>query len=244
MQIAEILETMGIFGAEISAFKNEEDGDDYAVWKLSTPENTLVLKKAKEYELEIYESFLSTENDFAPKLYKTARTDDGDYLLMEYVPGETLIKCTREKLILALDALISMQKSYWKNEKFASCGRGFEKSLEGRINRGKYLNDAELERTYKDFLEIYRTLPRTLCHDDFLPFNVIASEEKAVIIDWEVGGILPYPVSFARFIAHAEEKEDAFFYMTDKDKTFAVEYYYDKLLKEKDISYEEYIKAL
>lgn len=244
METAKILEIMGVFGAKVSAFKNEEDGEDYAVWKVSTAEKTFVLKKAKECELEIYEKFLSTENNFAPKLYKTVSTDDGDFLLMEYAEGETLMKCSREKLVLALDALIAMQKKFWGNTELAPFGRGFEKSLEGRINRGKYLNDAELEKAYGKFFEVYKALPRTLCHDDFLPFNVIVSEERAVIIDWEVGGILPYPVSLARFIAHTEEKEDAFFHMTEADKAFAVGYYYENLLKDKGIAYEEYRNAL
>lgn len=244
MEIEKILERMGVFGAEISVFKNEEDGEEYAVWKVSTAENTFVLKKAKEFELEIYDKFLSTENDFAPKLYKTEHTENGDYLLMEFVPGKTLMKCGREQLVFALDAVISMQKRFWQNGKLGFSGCSFEKSLEGRINRGKYLNDPELEKTYEKFLEVYKTLPRTLCHDDLLPFNIIASEKRAVIIDWEAGGVLPYLTSFARLIAHYDENEDAFFYMKNEDREFAVRYYYENLPRKMGISFADYKKAL
>lgn len=54
--------------------------------------------------------------------------------------------------------------------------------------------------------------------DDLLPFNVIVSDDRAVLIDWEYGGILPYPSSFARLIAHGEEAEDSLFHMTREDR--------------------------
>lgn len=81
-------------------------------------------------------------------------------------------------------------------------------------------------------------------HDDLLPFNIIASDQKAFLIDWESGGVLPYPTSFARLIAHTEENIDALFYMTQADKDFAVNYYYDNLLKEKGISYTDWLNTL
>lgn len=244
METTEILEKMGIFDAKIVAFKNEEDGEDYSVWKVSTPEKTFVLKEAKEYELEIYKKFLSTENGFAPRFYKSTRADGKDYILIEFIKGETLTKATRERIIPALDAVISMQRDFWMKKEFASVGFTFEKSLERRKNRGIYLNDAELEKTYEEFLKYYKILPRTLCHDDLLPFNIIASNEKAALIDWEYAGMLPYPVSIARFIAHGEESDDAFFYMSDKDKEFSIQYYYDNLVKEMGIPFEEYRKVL
>ena len=68
----------------------------------------------------------------------------------------------------------------------------------------------EPERAYEQYLQIYSDVPRTLCHDDLLPFNVLCAKERAVIIDWEYAGILPYPTSLARLIAHCEEDESAF----------------------------------
>ena len=63
-------------------------------------------------------------------------------------------------------------------------------------------------------------------------------------IDWEYAGILPYPTSLARLIAHGEEDESAFFFMTQKDKDYAIDYYYEHLLKEKGIGYNAYRKTL
>ena len=53
-----------------------------------------------------------------------------------------------------------------------------------------------------------------------------------------------YPTAFARLVAHAEEVEDALFYMTNADKRFAIDYYYDNLLKEKGISYTNWLNTL
>ena len=150
-----------------------------------------------------------------------------------------MCKCNRAKLTCALDALISLQRRTW-----GSGNGSLGKSLLQRQDRGRHLNDPLLEEAYEKFLSVYQSVPRTLCHDDLLPFNIIASEERAVLIDWECGGVLPYPTSFARLIAHAEEDQDALFYMTEADKQFAIAYYYDNLLKDKGISYTNWRNTL
>jgi thiamine kinase-like enzyme len=120
----------------------------------------------------------------------------------------------------------------------------FEKSLASRKDRGKYLNDPLLEEAYEKFLMLYRSTPKALCHDDLLPFNIIVAAQNAYLIDWEIGGMLPYPTPFARLIAHTQEDKGALFYMTDADKAFAIDYYYDKLLKEKGVLYQEWLHTL
>jgi len=65
-----------------------------------------------------------------------------------------------------------------------------------------------------------------------------------VFIDWEVGGILPYPTSLARLIAHGEDAEDALCYMRETDKNFAIDYYFDKFIKGKGIDYSAYRHSL
>ena len=248
MEVLEILRAMGIDeenGAlEVSRFKNVEDGSDYAVWKVQTAQKVYVLKKAKGQELSVYAAFFDREICGAPRFCGSTQIGAEDYFLMEYVPGEDLRVCSREKLVAVLDALISLQALYWEDRQRDRAGLSFEESLKDRKNRGNYLKDPELEAAYAVFLAQYRMLPRTLCHDDLLPFNVLISEGKATIIDWEQAGILPYPTSLARLIAHGEEKEGAFFYMKEEDRAFAVEYYYENLVKKQNISYADYRRAL
>ena len=244
-RIREIIAKAG-FGerAEITVFKREEDGSDYSVWKIAEDGVTRVLKKTSKRETDIYDAFLASAECGAPVLYKSIEYDGELFLLMEYVEGHNLQKCDRKSLTAAMDALIYLQNMYWEKRQLQGIGHGFEASLPGRQKRGNYLNDAELEQAYKRFLRIYQEIPRALCHDDLLPFNVICTKERAVLIDWEYAGILPYPTSLARLIAHGEEDESAFFFMTQADKDYAIDYYFDHLLKEKGIDYNAYRKTL
>ncbi len=242
----ELLLKLGIDpqSAEVSAFKRSEDDSEYEVWSVTTDKGRFVLKKAKNYEFQVYSCFLRDAESCVPRLYKSAHNDDADYLLMEYVEGADLCKCSREALKEALNSLIYLQKKFWGNETFSDSGYCFDESMKSRMKRGKYLNDAELEEQYCAFLDLYGKTPRTLCHDDLLQFNVLFTGDHAAIIDWEFAGILPYPTSLARLIAHGTDDPNDFFYMSDDDRAFAIEYYYDSLLKEKGIGYDEYRKTL
>lgn len=245
MNIREIITKMG-FGeqAEVTVFKHEEDDSDYAVWKIEEGGVTRVLKKTGKQELDVYDAFLASVECGSPRFYKSVEYDGELFILMEYIEGHNLQKCDRESLTAVLDALIYLQNMYWEKRELQGIGYGFEVSLPERQKRGKCLNDTELERAYERYLRIYSDIPQTLCHDDLLPFNVLCAKERAVIIDWEYAGILPYPTSLARLLAHCEEDESAFFYMTQDDKDYAVEYYFEHLLKEKDIDYNAYRRTL
>lgn len=246
MNTTDILLRLGIDpkNANVTAFKNAEDGSEYDVWKILINNNPFVLKKAKEFELEVYSLFLNGIDYGVPHFYDSVCINNSDYFIMEYVDGVDLCKCNRENLKKALDSLIYLQDRFWGNTALCDAGYNYEKSLQSRINRGKYLNDAELQSEYARFLSLYSTLPRTLCHDDLLPFNLLVSDKGAVIIDWEFAGILPYLSSLARLIAHGTNDTSDLFYMADSDRAFAVEYYYDNLAKHKGIDRHEYERAL
>ena len=245
--LEQIVRSVNLFSKEIkiriTPFTSAEDGEEYSVWAVSSDEGECVLKKAKGDELSIYQSYLCNVES-VPRLLDHVRHENEDYILLERIHGEPLFKMTRGKIQSALDALISIQDRYWQATE-RSAGLSFEKSLARRAERGTHLLNADLEAEYKRFIECYQTLPRTLCHDDLLPFNVMVSaDEKATILDWEVAGMLPYPTSLARLLAHAEESEDAFFFIKDADKEFAVSYYYDSFIKGKGIPFAEYKRAV
>lgn len=243
-----ILKQLGFYNLDsevvFSQFKREEDDTDYDVWRIDIKGSSYVLKCAKEYELEFYQSFCNENVDFAPHFYGSTNHDGADYILLEYVDGNDLRKCAREKLKLALDALIVSQRAHWNDHSRKDLCYNFEKSLVGRRNRANYLNDSELLSAYEKFLLLYCAVPRTLCHDDLLPFNALVAEDRAALIDWEFAGILPYPTSLARLIAHGVEDESAFFYMTESDRAFAIEYYYENLIRDVGISYDDYTETL
>lgn len=228
----------------ITQFKSAEDGSLYNAWKIELDSGAYVLKKAKGDEILIYSTFFSEKTAGAPQFIASTLYEGEDYFLMEYAEGEDLCVCNRQRLVAVLDALISIQSRYWQNTEHASVGFSFEKGLKKAQGRMEYLKDEQIERAYLLFLKQYSALPRTLCHEDLLPFNVLASNESATLIDWEYAGILPYPLSLARFIAHAEECDGAFFYMRDEDKSFAIDYYYNNFIKHKGIAYADYIFAM
>lgn len=235
---------MNIPNAKISAFKSFEDNSDYDVWLIESDDSRFVIKPVKNFELDVYSTFFTDNLLGAPRFISSIKNEDNTYLMIEYIEGKALCNCDHRSIKLALDALISIQEKYWNNSNYNNFGYTYEKTYESRLNRGKYLNDAELERAYQKYLSIYSELPRTLCHDDLLPFNVIVNENSASIIDWEFAGILPYLTSLARLIAHTEESPNAFFYMSNDDKAFAIKYYYDNFVSKHSISYQEYRKSL
>jgi len=245
-ELTEILAKLGLPGigeGAIRAFTVEEDGGAYAVWRIDAGSGSCVLKRAKAFELETYRCFFRDKKPYAPAFYGSCAFGGAAYFLMEYCPGDDLRRCEREKLKKALDALIEMQEEFWQREALYDSALTLEKSLAGIENRGRYLGSQRLEAAYAAFVRIYQTTPRTLCHDDLLPFNLLIGE-RAVLIDWEYGGLLPYPASFARLIAHGREEAGAFFYMTREDRDFAIQYYYDGLIKKHGIPFAEYRRTL
>ena len=248
MELQKILEQINAVSipldATITQLKHEEDNELYQVWRIDTRDEIYILKEAKGDERYIYAAISGVCKNSVPKIYQAVTADEKTYLLMEYIDGEDLCRCDRKKLTLALDSLINMQKETWGMQEIDGLENSFEKSLATRKNRGKYLGDPLLEEAYEKFLELYQSTPKALCHDDLLPFNIIVAEQNAYLIDWEIGGMLPYPTPFARLIAHTQEDENALFYMTAADKAFAIDYYYDKLLKEKGVIYQEWLHTL
>lgn len=130
------------------------------------------------------------------------------------------------------------------NKQPHSFGTSMEEKNEQILRRREYLNDPLLEKTLDECIALLPRLPRTLCHDDLLPFNVLTDGSSAVLIDWECYGFLPYPVSLARLIAHTRPDPCWDFTMSAEDKAFAIDYYYERLIKKKQISYEDYRRAL
>ena len=244
--IGEILHAMGIPAGQkisISQYHAEENGEPYNVYAVHGDCGRYVLKLAKGDEVAVYTRFLSQAPSYAPRLYAQCPSGDGTWLLLEEIQGMSLTHATRPALQLALDSLVAMQRKFW-NADTVRDGLSYAACLEHRKKRGTYLEDPLLERVYDRFLEMYQTVPKTLCHDDLLPFNVLVDERRAVMIDWEVADIMAYPTSLARLIAHGTQQPGSLFYLEERDREFAISYYYQSLLRPLGISYPEYRKAI
>lgn len=248
MEVKKILSKLKMFPSidvlKINQVKHEDDNDNYDVYKVSYKNMNYIFKSASIQEIETYEKILIPLNvPNTPKIYEIFKNDNEYYILMEFVEGENLCKANKERIISALDALIAIQKITWEDTSIANYGYNFALSLKSREKRKAYLKDSLLVEIYTRYLDIYKLLPRALTHDDLLPFNVIVNDRKSILIDWEYAGLLPYPTSFARLISFGESNKNSLFYMSKEDKEFAINYYYDNLLKDKGISYQVWIET-
>ena len=213
----------------------------YSAWKVTDGQDAYLLKAASENERGIYRR-LGNGCDALPRCYGTAVYYKKTYILLEFVAGHDLMRCTRPDLVRVLDAMIALQDAHWGTRK--RIGESAKTALDRCRKRRDYLPEPDLRQAFDRFLALYPTLPRTLCHDDLLPFNLIVGHGRAVFIDWEVGGVLPYPAMLARLLAHGSEQGETPFFMTEADKTFAVQYYYDHLIAAKGIPQDEYRRAM
>ena len=69
-----------------------------------------------------------------------------------------------------------------------------------------------------------------MSNGDFLQWNVIYDGENVVVIDWGFGGMMPYSLDIARFLAHATETRSTFpFYMNDAQKELFLDRMYEAL---------------
>lgn len=226
---------------KVTQFCAEEDARPYQVWKIETKDRALVLKQTTQDEMDTYETFL-TQPGLAPQVYAFNEFDGQLYMLMEFIPGSSMSFCTRPRLQQTLDTLIASQKKYWEDRSHSQSGYSFEKSWPNRCKRLAYMGD--LKNAYQAYLDCFASIPRTLCNDDMLPFNVLASDDRAVILDWEFAGILPYPCALARFLAFGEEVSGEMFYMTAEDRQFALDYYFENLVKSKGITRPEFDRTM
>ena len=227
---------------DVSQIPYEECDGFYSVWKITDARGLYLLKRtASETELAIYRK-LRNRIDTLPTFYGATEYRGKPYLLLEFVEGHNLMQATRDDLRRVLDAMIRMQDRFWGSRQ--RVGEPFSAALQSCLNRKAYLSETVLIDAFTRFEAMYRTFPRTLCHNDFLPFNVIVGTERTAFIDWEYGGILPYPAMLARLLAHASEHGETPFFMTQQDRDFAIETYYDRLIHKKGISRADYLAAM
>ena len=84
---------------DIKQLTSIEDDSLYDVWKICISNQNYILKKAKNDEIEIYNTFLKELKLGVPKLYNTYQYSNESYLLIEYIEGNELFKCNKNDLI-------------------------------------------------------------------------------------------------------------------------------------------------
>lgn len=214
----------------------------YHAWKIREGEDQYLIKRTDSpVELAVYQA-VSSRTDVLPRFYGSTSFRNKTYLLLEFVEGHDMMHAARDDLQAVLHAMVRLQDSFWNEPE--SIGESFTDVLEKNLKRKSYLSEPMLLEAFDRFETQYRTVPRTLCHDDFLPFNLITGRGRTVFIDWEYAGILPYPVMLARLLAHTSTNGETPFFMTPEDRDYAIAYYYDNLIARHGIAYADYRKTL
>ena len=237
--IAAALVPGGKEACSLTRLRGEEDSGECDAWRAETPRGIYFLKKNKGYEREIYDACFSGEAELPVPARVAA---DDAYSVYEFFSGDTLCRCTRSALTLALDALLLLQTRMAESGAHAGCTP--EQDSARMAARAAYLPAGAIADAYSLYLEAYRRTPCVMGHGDLLPFNVLAGNGRAVLTDWEYAGVLPYPAPLARLIAHGEEKEDSLFFMRDADRAFAARYYGERLPRCFGVSAQEYVRTL
>ena len=199
----------------------------YSVYKIVHPGGTCVLKEyAREARYETEKNIITA---LPPELpVPRAIGFRKGYMLSEFIPGDDLKEPTDEGLIAAAKSVAEIMNAFPMGQEYDRSGCRAE--IAYRAERGKCLPDGSPVKTAHDlFLERMESMPLTLANGDFVPINCIYNGEKVYIIDWEYGGILPYALDIARFLAHAGEGEAFSYRMTGEQKQLFIDSLYDAL---------------
>lgn len=212
----------------------EEDVREYDVYRVRMPGGDKILKLTEEREAFNYETYLAGGEYAVPGFYGKWTDGEDVWILIEDASGEDLRDMTEELAEQAAECLARIQNAFWQEE-----GEFEEKKTDDRFEvywkriLRRAVSVAEhpvLRKAYQKFLDRQLECPRTLSNGDFLQFNVVHSGDKVTVLDWGFGGIMPYSLDIARFIAHATEERSTFpFYMNDGQKRSFVEGIYERL---------------
>lgn len=220
--------------------EDESDVRHYNVYVISTASGNKILKKAERREVLNYEKYLIDCSSSVPGYYGKYEDGTNMWILIEYVEGNDLRDMTDEIALAAADSIANIQNTFWNHQD----KERFEVYKQRIDKRFHYIKDVPvIGEAYRVFMKRQLSCPRTMSNGDFLAFNAIYRDNKVVIIDWGFGGIMPYSLDIARFIAHATEDRATFpFYMNKRQKELFVNRVYDRLQQKPDRS--EYLSDI
>lgn len=185
------------------------------------------MKLVDDLELDNYKNYLKDSDLPVPNLI-CSYENDMNWILINRIKGNDLTEMTDDLAEAAALSLSKIQNAYW--QKCSDTNR-FNVYWKRILRRAQYVADDELLRAaYQLFLDRQLTCPRTLSMGDCLLENAISQGNMVYFVDWGFGGIMPYSLDIARFIAHGSEEKRPFpYYITGKQKRLFVDLLYDKL---------------
>ena len=213
----------------------EDEVREYDVYVIETDAGKYTLKKTGSKEAQIYAQYLSKGEFHVPQYVGMRQAEDADWICMKYVEGNDMRDMTDETTEKAAETLSKIQSYFWT----PSMDKAPENEVEQRFveywkrvlrRASSVVDDPILRKAYQMFLDRQLICPCTMSNGDFLQWNVIYDGENVVMIDWGFGGMMPYSLDIARFLAHATETRSAFpFYMNNAQKELFLDRMYEAL---------------
>ena len=209
------------YGTEADEFRA------YDTYKIYNSKEARIIKKVELREYHNYITYLNGNDFNVPKLLGNYTDGKDFWIMLENVEGHDLRDMTDQLACAAADSISKIQNKYWGCEDTDR----FDEYIERIQRRYQCIKDhLQIAPAYQLFMERQKTCPRTLCNGDFLQFNTINRDGKVYIIDWGFGGIMPYTLDLARFIAHATEDRATFpFFMKEQQKEMFLNRVYENL---------------
>ena len=164
------------------------------------------------------------------------QAEDADWICMKYVEGNDMRDMTDRTTEKAAETLevkfsrISGHRRWTKRRKMkwsrdlSNTGNAF------CAEHPSVVDDPILRKAYQMFLD--RQLICQLRCQTVISCSgmLIYDGENVVAIDWGFGGMMPYSLDIARFLAHATETRSTFpFYMNDAQKELFLDRMYEAL---------------
>lgn len=94
----------------------EEQGRMYDVFRIECSACSYILKKVEKQEIFVYETYLKDHHLAVPDYFGSLRTEEGNWLLMEYCQGNDLSEMRDDLVMPLVTSLSQLQRKYWKTD--------------------------------------------------------------------------------------------------------------------------------
>lgn len=210
-------------------YGDETEIRKFNVYYITAFEHQYVMKLVDELEMYNYTHYLDHSDLPVPALIHIYDNNE-KWILTEKIIGNDLSEMNDNLAEAAALSLSKIQNAYWQKDEDKDRFNQYWKRI---LRRAQYVaEDPLLRKAYQLFLDRQLTCPRTLSIGDCLQENLIFNGNTVYFVDWGFGGIMPYSLDIARFIAHGSEARIPFpYYFTDHQKELFIQSLYEKLVQ-------------
>lgn len=232
------------YGYKISKRFFNDESVPYNVWLIHKDNVPFILKMDARDETIVLKKYGYRYQDFAPSIVQSLSIDSKPFNILNYFPGKELKRVTKKRLKEIIDKLARIQNDYF-HKKEETLPTNYLTTLNKRISVRDYLFDEKYEKHFDKFIDVYKSTTRTLSNRDLLPRNIIINKHRIIFVDWERVGFLPFPISIAGLLgSYRISVFKKYKYLKDKLINFALDYYYQKIKNNLNISYHEYLRIM